>query len=318
MSLSRAQIAVDAWDLLDGKLDTDQIEGYLLEGVSLRDCPRFDTWLLLTRGYLRARSLEELRRVALELLGAGHSERSSVVAGRAASLEPLDEDAQELFLRTLVAAGRPGLASLHLAACEATFAREGLTISPALRAAVRLVDDRPRGRLQAGVVASSLLRAGSAAIDAGSVDAGIETLRRAAEEVDRSSDARLQVDVLKTLGSALVHAVRGFDGEGAVVLHKAMVLARSLGDALRVAECLRELAFIDVQAGRHSSAESSIREAACLPDVAGDGALVAGLLAIDGMNAADQGKHDEAIGKLTRSATVARETGRPRRFCYVR
>jgi len=121
---------------------------------------------------------------------------------------------------------------------------------------------------------------------------------------------------LKTLGSALVHAVRGFDGEGAVVLHKAMVLARSLGDALRVAECLRELAFIDVQAGRHSSAERSIREATSLPDIAGDGALVAGLLAINGMNAADQGKHDDAIAKLTRSAAIARESGRPRQEAW--
>lgn len=316
LSLARTGMTVDAWELIDGTLDPDEIGGYFLDGVSVRDAPGFETWLLLMRGHLRARSLEELRREALALLGAGQTERSSAVAGRAAALEPLDEDAQELFLRVLVADGRSGLAALHLACCEATFAREGLGISPALRAAVRIGDDRPRGRLQAGVVASSLLRSGSDAIDAGSVDAGIETLRRAAEEATISSDQRLHIDVLMTLGAALVHATRGFDGEGAIILHRAMALARNLGDDLRVAECLRELAFIDVQAGRHTSAERAIREARTLADARGDDALIAGVLAISGMNAADQGRHGEAVAHLTRSALVAHEATRPRQEAW--
>jgi DNA-binding SARP family transcriptional activator len=316
LSLSRTGMSVDAWELIDGTLPPDEIGGYFLDGLSLRDSPGFETWLLLARGHLRARSLEELRREALALLGAGDTKRSSAVAGRAAALEPLDEDAQELFLRSLVADGRPGLAALHLASCEATFAREGLTISPALRAAVRVGDDRPRGRLQAGVVASSLLRAGNDALDAGSVDAGIETLRRAAEEATISSDERLRVDVLMSLGSALVHATRGFDGEGAIILHRAMALARGLGDDPRVAECLRELAFIDVQAGRHTSAERSIREATAIADSSGDGALIAGVLAIAGMNSADQGRHDVAIAQLSRSSRVAHEASRPRQEAW--
>ena len=316
LSLSRTRMTVDVWELIEGTLSPDEIGGYFLDGLSVRDSPGFDTWLLLTRGHLRARSLEELRREALALLGAGQTERSSAVAGRAATLEPLDEDAQELFLRSLVADGRPGLAALHLASCEATFAREGLTISPALRAAVRLGDDRPRGRLQSGVVASSLLRAGSDALDAGSVDAGIDTLRRAAEEATISSNERLHIDVLMSLGAALVHATRGFDGEGAVILHRAMALARNLGDNHRVAECLRELAFIDVQAGRHTSADRSISEAKILVGVCGDGALIAGVLAIAGMNLADQGRHQEAVANLKRSARMAHEARRPRQEAW--
>ena len=316
LSLSRAGITVDAWELIDGTLDPDEIGGYFLDGLSVRDSPGFETWLLHMRGHLRARSLEELRREALALLGAGQTERSSAVAGRAAALEPLDEDAQELFLRSLVADGKSGLAALHLACCEATFAREGLRISPALRAAVRIGGDRPRARLQARVVASSLLRSGSDAIDAGSVDAGIETLRRAAEEATISSDQRLHIDVLMALGAALVHATRGFDGEGAIILHQAMALARNLGDDLRVAECLRELAFIDVQAGRHASAERAIREARTLADARGDDALIAGVLAISGMNAADQGRHREAVAHLTRAALVAHEATRPRQEAW--
>ena len=316
LSLSRSKISVDVWELIEGTLCPDEIGGSFLEGLSVRDSPGFETWLMLTRGHLRARSLEELRREALALLGTGQTEHSSAVAGRAATLEPLDEDAQELFLRSLVADGRAGLAALHLVSCEATFAREGLTISPALRAAVRLGDDRPRGRLQSGVVASSLLRAGSDALDAGSVDAGIETLRRAAEEATISTDERLHIDVLMSLGAALVHATRGFDGEGAIILHRAMALARNLGDNHRVAECLRELAFIDVQAGRHTSADRSISEAKILVGVSGNGALIAGVLAIAGMNLADQGRHQEAVANLKRSARMAHEASRPRQEAW--
>ena len=149
-------------------------------------------------------------------------------AGRAVALDPLDDSAQELFLRTLVAAGHPARAAVHLSSCEAMFAREGLTCSPALRSAARPAAAAPGG-LRDSVVAKSLLRAGRAALDAGSADAGVETLRRAAEEAEHVRDPLVLADVLAALGSALVHAVRGFDGEGAVVLNRALAAARSAG-----------------------------------------------------------------------------------------
>src|ERR1700685_1445952 len=99
-------------------------------------------------------------------------------AGRAAALDPLDEGAQELFLRVLVAAGRGGLASAPLASWGALFARGGVRPSPALRSAARDPELVPRPRLRAGVIAASLLRAGTAALDAGGAAAGVERLRR--------------------------------------------------------------------------------------------------------------------------------------------
>ncbi|HEX6518724.1 MAG TPA: hypothetical protein VF070_01735 [Streptosporangiaceae bacterium] len=121
-----------------------------------------------------------------------------------------DEGAQELFLRTLVAAGHPARAAVHLALCEAAFAKEGMVPSAALRAAA--LAPGPPTRLRAGVVAASLLRTGTAALDAGSADADVETLRRAADAAERAGDPLLHADVLRALGSALVHSVRGFDG----------------------------------------------------------------------------------------------------------
>jgi len=183
--------------------------------------------------------------------------------------------------------------------------------SPALRSAVR-DPGLPSSRLRARVVADSLLRAGTAALDAGAPDAGIETLRRAAKEAERAADPAAQADVLRALGGALVHAIRGFDGEGSVVLHRALLAARAARRPAVVADIQRELAFVDVQAGRHASADRALAEASREAAIADDPALVAGILAMRGMNEADRGRHAEAAALLARSADTAREAGRAR------
>jgi hypothetical protein len=208
---------VDVWALHDGSLPAADIGGELLAGVQPSDCPAFDMWLMLARGRCAARPREELHQAALRLLAAGEAEGAAAVAGRAAAQDPF------------VAAGHPARAAVHLASCEAAFGREGMLPSPALRAAALPPSARPTTPLRASVVAASLLRAGTAALDAGSADAGVETLRRAADEAERAGDPRLHADVLRALGSALVHSVRGFDGEGAVVLHRAITAAKTAG-----------------------------------------------------------------------------------------
>lgn len=307
---------IDVRALLEGSLPAAEIGGTLLDGVEPRDCPAFGVWLMLARGRCAARSMEELHRAALSQLAGGDAEAASELAGRAAALDPLDEGAQELFLRALVAAGHPARAAVHLAACEALFAREGLACSPALRAAALPPAAASPVGLRAGVVARSLLRAGKAALDAGSADAGVETLRRAAEVAGRADDPLVLADVLAALGSALVHAVRGFDGEGAVVLNRALAAARTAGSKSLTAEILRELAFADLQAGRHTSAARALREASAQAGAAGDDALTARVLAIHGMNEADQGHHDTAIRLLADSAQTAALVGAHRQEAW--
>jgi DNA-binding SARP family transcriptional activator len=316
VSLAAGSFWLDVWALWDGSLPAADIGGELLAGVEPRNCPAFDMWLMLARGRCAARSMEELRQAALRLLAAGDAEAAAESAGRAAAQDTLDEDAQELFLRALVAAGHPARAAVYLASSEAAFAREGIVPSPALRAAALAPSASPPVGLRASVVAGSLLRAGTAALDAGSVDAGIETLRRAGEEAGRASDPLLYADVLRTLGSALVHSVRGFDGEGAVVLHRAIAAARTAGSHGLAADILRELAFVDVQAGRHASAARALREASAQAGAVRDPALSAGVLAIRGMNEADQGHHDTAITLLAESAQAAGSAGSRRQEAW--
>jgi DNA-binding SARP family transcriptional activator len=316
VDLADDSLWIDVRALNEGSLPAGEIDGELLHGVEPRNCPAFDVWLILARGRCAARSMEELRQATLRLLATGDFEAAADVAGRAAARDPLDEGAQELFLRALVSAGHPARAAVHLAACEATLAREGLVASPALRAAALAPTGPPRTGLRSSVVTRSLLRSGTAALDAGSVDAGIETLRRAAEESERSDDPLLQADVLRTLGAALVHAIRGFDGEGAVILHRALIGARAVGSKSLTADILRELAFVDVQAGRHGLAARALREAATQARAADDPVLIAGILAIRGMNEADQGHHDQAVELLGDSARTAAAAGSSRQEAW--
>jgi tetratricopeptide (TPR) repeat protein len=153
-------------------------------------------------------------------------------------------------------------------------------------------------------------------LDAGAADAGIQTLRRAAEEAGRAKDPLLLADVFRILGAALVHSVRGFDGEGAVVLHRALTTARAAGNQHLAADILRELAFVDVQAGRHRSAAHALAEAAALADAIGDPALGARILAIRGMNEADLGHHDTAATLLAASAQDAGSAGSVRQEAW--
>lgn len=312
LSLSVDDVWLDVWDLDGGILPASEIGGALLEGVEVRHSPGFDTWLLLARSRCAARSREELRRQALTKLESRDLEAAVDIAGVAARLDPLDEDAQELFLRTLVAAGHPGQAAMQWAACSATFAREGLTPSPALRAAAYATSTPAYSHGRAAVIARSLVQAGKAAIAAGAADAGIETLRRAVDAAEHADDPGAQTEVLTALGTALVHAVRGFDGEGAIVLHRALAAARAAGRPSARAELLRELAFVDVQAGRHSSADRALQEAADLAGTLADDLLAARIKAVQGMAEADRGRHRAAVILLQQSAEVAGRAGRER------
>lgn len=316
LRITDTDLWLDVWALEDGSLPDGDLGGVLLEGVEVRGAPGFDLWLLTARAGCLVRTLEQLRVRVLRLLAVDDTSAAVRLAQVAVSLAPLDEGAQELLLRALVAAGRNGLAEAHLVACEGTFAREGLAVSPALRAAADDRRARPAIGVRASVVARSLLQAGTAALDAGAADGGIETLRRAAEDAARAADPALQADVLRALGGALVHAVRGFDGEGAVVLHRALLAARTAGRAEVAADVLRELAFIDVQAGRHSSAASSLRDARREAAGLDDAGLDAGILAIEGMNEADCGRHQTATRLLQRSADIAHAAGQARQHAW--
>jgi hypothetical protein len=118
--------------------------------------------------------------------------------------------------------------------------------------------------LSGRAAASSQLEAGQAAIVAGAVHAGVQCLRRAVAEAARCHDAVLQGRALAALDGALVHAVRGRDEEGTVVLHEAIGVATSAGDQATAVAAYRELGFVEVQAGRRATADMWLAKAQAL------------------------------------------------------
>ena len=97
------------------------------------------------------------------------------------------------------------------------------------------------------------------------MDAGLQCLHRAV--VDAPGDAALQAGALVTLGSALIHAVRGRDEEAAVALHEALVVGMRPDLASSSAAASRALGYVELLRGRYDRAQRWLERAA---ELAGD------------------------------------------------
>lgn len=279
----------------------------LLEGVSFPSSPAFEVWLLTERRRLTGAALDAQREAARSRLAAGDTERAIQLARHLVMINGLDEDAQELLIRGYAAAGDADAAGRQRDACVALFRRElGVDPSPAVFLAAEadphrsVTFDRPP--TPAGAVAR--LEAGESAIEAGAFDAGIASLREAVEEAHALRDPDLEKRTLLGLGSALLHGVRGRDGEGAGLLHEALLLAEQLGDDAVAARAQRELGLVETLRGRYQRADRWLRRAASL--ATGDAAERAWVHAVRGVVLGDVGRHGEAIDE-SRSALALAE-----------
>jgi DNA-binding SARP family transcriptional activator len=301
-------------DVLAGEPLPDA-EGDLLDGVHLPACLEFESWLLVARHRVAAAVEARLREEAVALLAGGRAGAAIRYASRAVARQPLDEGNHELLVRCLAAAGDEAAALRQVAICEDLFRRElGAKPSPAVRDAARLgVGSAAGAPLRGRAAAVSQLEAGRAAIVAGAADAGIQCLRRAATEAARCRDTALQARALAALGSALVHAVRGRDNEGAVVLREAVEVAARSGERATAVTARRELGFVEVQAGRRGTADAWLAQA---QELAETDAELAAVLAIRGMSASDAANYPVALAQLGESVELARSCGDQRQEAW--
>jgi DNA-binding SARP family transcriptional activator len=285
-----------------------EFDGELLDGIDVAASPAFESWLVVERHRLAAEAEARLHQAALALLAGGQADAAVAYASRAVARNPLEEGNHELLVRSLAAAGNRAAALRQVAVCEDTLRRElGVEPSPALRDAAGVPAGTPAGLPVSGRAAAvSQLDAGRAAITAGAVQAGIDCLRRAAADAEACGDAGVQGQALVALGSALVHAVRGRDEEGALVLHEAIWLATEAGDRDTAVTAHRELGFVEVQAGRRRTAEAWLARAEAL-DPTDD--QLAAILGVRGMNASDMGDYPAAFRHLERSVERAEHGG---------
>ena len=279
--------------------ETDELGVELLEGMSFATAAAFESWLLVERRRLVGAMEGVLHESALARLAAGEPDAAIGLARRATSLNPLDENNQELLVRCLAAGGDRDAARAQAEACEELFRRElGYEPSPAVRRAAD--EPEPARRREAGsrAAASGLLEAGRAAISAGATEAGITTLRQACEEAARCRDPLLRGRALCALGMALIHTVRGWDGEGAASLHQALALAER-ADAREIATIAhRELGWVGVVAGRHGQAVSHLAQAEEFAEGDSDTAAVLG---VRGMHGSDTADYPGALARLEES-----------------
>ena len=308
---------VDVLALLDGEggqVWVSACEGELLEGMSFSGCPAFETWLTHQRRHLSGVCQGLMHETALERLASGDAGGASELAARLVSLDPLEARWQELLIRCLARNGDRAGAERQLAACEELFVRElGVEPGPELRLAAQYGEDTATGAVGDREVALGQLQAGRAALDAGAVGPGLDCLRLACAEAAACGDAALQAESLIALGSALVHAVRGCDGEGAAVLHEALALASRAGDRTSASLGCRELGYIDVQAGRNASGGRWLVKATGL---ASSDEERCAILGVRGMALSDRAYYPAALELLERSVELAEGCGQTRQAAW--
>ena len=287
----------------------------LLEGMAVKDAAAFETWLLAQQRHAAAASEAVLHEAALGSMARGALEAAIGYAVRAAAMSPLDENHQALLIRLYRMAGDDGAAARQFAACtEALRAQLGVAPGPAVQAAMRQPRYAP-GEVAGDATIEAIIEAGSAAVSAGVVEAGVASLRTAARLADGAGATRLRVSSRLVLAEALVHALGGLDEEGLASLHEAdeIALAHGLRDA--AAQARAELGYVDFLRGRYDRAEHWLTDA--LQYASGSPSMQAKAMTYLGAVESDRASYRRATTLLEQAVTLSRAVREPRRQAYA-
>lgn len=306
-----APLQVDVLDLEQRELDLSQVPGELLEGIDVAWSAEFDVWLSVERWRAASQVDAALHTATMEALTTGDGTLAASYARELVARAPLEESGHVLLVKSLVACGDSNAARDRVAACEQLFAAElGTAPSPAVARALQTeTTGRPPG-VSHQSSALTMLEAGSTAVDAGAIDAGIECLRQAVAEAEASNDRQLFGKCQGVLGSALVHGIRGFDDEGSLALHSAVESAVEASDPATAAMALMELGYVELIAGRRHAAHTFLERAS---DAAEDlPELHSGISSFKGINLADWGRFEDALVLVSESVEMAERSDSPR------
>ncbi len=281
----------------------------LLEGMDIEASPGFTAWLLGERRRLLALSEAVLREGALRSLAAGDARAAVELATRLVAADPLDEDAHVLLIRAFAGTGDTVAVERQLAASVDLFRRElGVEPGSELAEAARVQAGRaPTGVGGGRAALHALVESGEAAVAAGAIEAGLDRLRSAVDGIHGTGDAALEASACLALGTALIHAAKGKDEEGAAALHRSIAAAEMSGERAAAAAAHRELGYVELLRGDYARATIWLRTAELL--AAGEPAELARIRAVTGAGHADVGAHDQAAGALHDSIRLAESTG---------
>jgi DNA-binding SARP family transcriptional activator len=286
----------------------------LLEGMSFPASPAFEAWLTVERCQLAAATQASLLEQAQAALGTGRPGHAARLASRLLELNPLEEAHHEILVRSLIASDDLGAARARAEAGDALLSREHGVRASRLGELVEAARARPAAvRVSSAAAVRGNLEAGQAAIAAGAVDTGLASLRLACEAARRCEDAALMARAQLALGSALVHSMRAY-GEAAIALHAALDAARTIGANEISATAHRELAFVDVQAGRRERAE--VRLSLAAEAAVGLDSELASIAGVRGMGLSDSANYEEALACFAESVDRARRCGGHRQVAW--
>jgi DNA-binding SARP family transcriptional activator len=286
----------------------------LLEGMAMKGAAAFETWLLSQQRHLAAASEAILHEAALGLMARSALEEAIGYAVRAAAMSPLDENHQALLIRLYRMAGDDEAAAKQFTAFTQTLAAElSVAPGPAVQAAMRETRYVP-DEVADGITIEAIVEAGSAAVSAGAVEAGVSSLRTAARLADRADAAQLRVSSRLVLAEALIHALGGLDEAGLAALHEAdqIAMAHDLFDA--AAQARAELGYVDFLRGRYDRAELWLTDALKFAD--GSPSITAKATAYLGAVESDRASYQQATGLLEQAVTLSRAAGEPRRQAW--
>jgi DNA-binding SARP family transcriptional activator/predicted negative regulator of RcsB-dependent stress response len=284
----------------------------LLEGMAFPTSPSFETWLTNERRHLEAACQAVLAEAAEASLATGAHGAAADHAARLVAIDPFDERGQELLIRAYAAGGDARSAARQLESCRDLLRRElGREPGPALLAAANAAP--PRAPVPAAGVSTvsgraaalAQLEAGEAAVRAGAIDSGLESLERAVAGGAACGDAALEARATLVLAQARFDSARSSEAEVATGLHRALTLAERSGQSAVAGRARLLLAYVEELAGRYDRAERWLGTAA----MGGDARLQAEVGLALGRCAIDRGDHDAAVRILSRVAQGARERG---------
>jgi DNA-binding SARP family transcriptional activator/tetratricopeptide (TPR) repeat protein len=287
----------------------------LLEGMTVRSSAAFEIWVLAQQRHLAAASEAILHEAAVRSLARGAWQEAIGYASRVAAMSPLDENHQALLIRLYRLSGDDEAAERQFAACAALFDSElGNAPGGAVQAAFRTARPDPLTHADDATI-EAIIEAGSAAMGAGALEAGIRSLQTATRLADGARKTRLRVRSRLILAEALVHALGGLDEEGLASLYEAdeIAAAHQLTDAVAAARA--ELGYIDFLRARYDRAQLWLTDALRLAD--GSPAVLAKATTYLGSVESDRGNYVEATDLLVQAVRHARTAGDARREAFA-
>ena len=311
-----AGTAVDADVLVHGHWrDAVALPGLgadLLDGIAIDHAAPFDAWLLSQRRRFAAAAEAILHEAALGHLARGELDQARDLAVRAAVMSPLDENHQALLIRLYRLAGDDAAAERQFRSWADT-AESELGTSPGVAVQLAL---RERPRPEQGADAAAIhatAEAGAAAVAAGALRVGVDSLETAVRLADEAQAQSLRVETRLALAEALIHTLGGLDEEGAASLTEAERIALADGDADAAALARAELGYVDFLRARYDRSERWLLQVLDTTEVPATRAKAMTYL---GSVASDRADYPRAVLLLEEAGRLSREAGDPRREAF--